>query len=71
MPDLPIIVFSTEANIRLMRQSMVSGASDYLMEPLVPESNSKHSIIRVLERKEREAHAPPGRTRRRRSPRAP
>ncbi len=53
MPDLPIIVFSTEANIRLMRQSMVSGASDYLTEPLVPEE-LESSIMRVLERKERE-----------------
>jgi pilus assembly protein CpaE len=53
MPDLPVIVFSTEANIRLMRQSMVSGASDYLQEPLVPEE-LESAIIRVLERKERE-----------------
>jgi pilus assembly protein CpaE len=53
MPDLPIIVFSTEANIRLMRQSMVSGASDYLTEPLVPEE-LESAIMRVLERKERE-----------------
>lgn len=53
MPDLPVIVFSTEANIRLMRQSMVSGASDYLQEPLIPEE-LESAIIRVLERKERE-----------------
>jgi pilus assembly protein CpaE len=53
MPDLPIVVFSTEANLRLMRQSMVSGASDYLTEPLVPE-DLESSIMRVLERKERE-----------------
>lgn len=53
MPDLPIIVYSTEANIRLMRQSMVSGASDYLQEPLTPE-DLENSIMRVLERKERE-----------------
>ena len=33
MPDLPIIVFSNEANIKLMRQSMVGGASDYMMKP--------------------------------------
>lgn len=52
-PDLPIVVFSTEANIRLMRQSMVSGASDYLQEPLV-DTEVEHSIMRVLERKERE-----------------
>ncbi|HEY4669899.1 MAG TPA: P-loop NTPase [Tepidiformaceae bacterium] len=52
-PDLPIVVFSTEANIRLMRQSMVSGASDYLQEPLV-DSEVENSIMRVLERKERE-----------------
>ncbi len=54
MPDLPIIVFSNEANIKLMRQSMVGGASDYMMEPLT-ESDIEHSILRVLERKEREA----------------
>lgn len=54
MPDLPVIVFSTEANIRLMRQSMVSGASDYLQEPLNSEE-LENSIMRVLERKEREA----------------
>ena len=53
LPDLPIVVFSTEANIRLMRQSMVSGASDYLQEPLNPEE-LEASIIKVLERKERE-----------------
>lgn len=53
MPDLPIVVFSTEANIRLMRQSMVSGASDYLQEPLEP-AEVESSIIRVLEKKERE-----------------
>jgi pilus assembly protein CpaE len=53
MPDLPIVVFSTEANIRLMRQAMVAGASDYLQEPLSPEE-VEQSIIRVLERKERE-----------------
>lgn len=53
MPDMPIVVFSTEANIRLMRQSMVSGASDYLTEPLVPE-DLESAIMRVLERKERE-----------------
>ncbi len=52
MPDLPIIVFSTEANIRLMRQSMVSGASDYLQEPLA-EDELESSITRVLEKKER------------------
>ena len=54
MPDLPIIVYSTEANIRLMRQSMVSGASDYLQEPLSSD-DLENSIMRVLERKEREA----------------
>jgi pilus assembly protein CpaE len=53
LPDLPIVVFSTEANIRLMRQSMVSGASDYLQEPL-NDSDVESSIMRVLERKERE-----------------
>ncbi|MCS7294664.1 MAG: P-loop NTPase [Chloroflexota bacterium] len=53
MPDLPIIVYSTEANIRLMRQSMVGGASDYLQEPLT-EEELEASILRVLERKERE-----------------
>ncbi|MBE7518195.1 MAG: P-loop NTPase [Thermoflexaceae bacterium] len=54
LPDLPVIVYSTEANIRLMRQSMVSGASDYLQEPLT-EEELESSIMRVLERKEREA----------------
>ncbi|OAI43554.1 hypothetical protein AYO38_10630 [bacterium SCGC AG-212-C10] len=54
LPDLPIIVFSTEANIRLMRQSMVAGASDYLQEPL-DEAELESSIIKVLEKKEREA----------------
>ena len=53
LPDLPIVVFSTEANLRLMRQSMVSGASDYLQEPLQPEE-VESAIMRVLERKERE-----------------
>ncbi|MBA4180702.1 MAG: hypothetical protein C0506_08960 [Anaerolinea sp.] len=53
LPDLPIVVFSTEANIRLMRQSMVSGASDYLQEPLQSEE-VESAIMRVLERKERE-----------------
>lgn len=53
MPDLPIVVFSTEANIRLMRQSMVSGASDYLQEPLT-EDEVEISVMRVLEKKERE-----------------
>ncbi len=54
MPDLPIVVFSTEANIRLMRQSMVSGASDYLQEPLNADE-LETSILRVLERAERES----------------
>lgn len=54
MPDLPIVVFSTEANIRLMRQSMVAGASDYLQEPL-EETELETSIMRALERKQREA----------------
>lgn len=54
LPDLPIVVFSTEANIRLMRQSMVGGASDYLVEPLNPEE-LESSIMKVLEKKEREA----------------
>ena len=54
MPDLPIIVFSTEANIRLLRQSMVSGASDYLQEPL-QEDELESSITRVLEKKDRES----------------
>ncbi len=53
MPDLPIIVFSTESNIRLMRQSMVSGASDYLQEPLQADE-VESSITRVLEKKDRE-----------------
>ena len=53
LPDLPIVVFSTDANIRLMRQSMVSGASDYLQEPLQSE-DVEAAIMRVLERKERE-----------------
>ena len=63
LPDLPIVVFSTEANIRLMRQSMVGGASDYLQEPLNADE-LEASIMRVLEKKEREAHAPPRRARR-------
>lgn len=53
LPDLPIIVFSTEANIRLMRQSMVGGASDYIQEPYSPEE-LEASIMKVLEKKERE-----------------
>lgn len=53
LPDLPIVVFSTEANIRLMRQSMVGGASDYLQEPYTHEE-LESSIMRVLEKKERE-----------------
>ncbi|MGI8927506.1 MAG: P-loop NTPase [Tepidiformaceae bacterium] len=53
MPDLPIVVFSTDANIRLMRQSMVSGASDYLQEPLDADE-LESSITRVLERNQRE-----------------
>ena len=53
LPDMPIVVFSTEANIRSMRQSMVSGASDYLTEPLQSEE-VESAIMRVLERKERE-----------------
>ncbi|MFN0147612.1 MAG: P-loop NTPase [Dehalococcoidia bacterium] len=53
LPDLPIVVFSSGANIRLMRQSMVSGASDYLQEPLNSDE-VEASVIRVLERKERE-----------------
>ena len=53
MPDLPIVVFSTDGNLRLIRQSMVSGASDYLQEPLT-ESELEESIYGVLERKERE-----------------
>ena len=53
LPDMPIVVFSSEANLRSMRQTMVSGASDYLQEPLdVDELES--ALIRVLERKERE-----------------
>jgi pilus assembly protein CpaE len=54
LPDLPIVVFSTEANIRLMRQSMVAGASDYLQEPL-DENELETSVMRALERKQREA----------------
>lgn len=54
LPDLPVIVFSTEANIRLMRQSMVGGASDYLVEPLHAEE-LETSIMNVLEKKERAA----------------
>jgi pilus assembly protein CpaE len=53
LPDLPIIVFSSDSNLRLMRQSMVSGASDYLQEPL-DNAEVEASIIRVLEKKERE-----------------
>jgi pilus assembly protein CpaE len=53
LPDLPIIVFSSDSNLRLMRQSMVSGASDYLQEPL-DSAEVEASIIRVLEKKERE-----------------
>lgn len=53
LPDLPIVVFSSDSNLRLMRQSMVSGASDYLQEPLDADE-LESSLIRVLERKERE-----------------
>ncbi|HMO54474.1 MAG TPA: response regulator, partial [Tepidiformaceae bacterium] len=53
LPDLPIVAFSTEANIRLMRQSMVGGASDYLVEPINTDE-LEQSIMRVLEKKERE-----------------
>jgi pilus assembly protein CpaE len=53
LPDMPIIVFSSDSNLRLMRQSMVSGASDYLQEPLDADE-LESSVIRVLERKERE-----------------
>lgn len=52
MPDLPIIVYSTESNIRIMRQSMIAGAWDYLQEPL-EESELEQSIIRALERRDR------------------
>ncbi len=53
MPDVPVVVFSTQANLRLMRQALVSGASDYLQEPLKPEE-VEETIFTVLERKERE-----------------
>jgi pilus assembly protein CpaE len=53
LPDLPIVVFSSEANLRIMRQSMVSGASDYLQEPLDPDE-VESALVRTLERKERE-----------------
>ena len=54
MPDLAIIVYSSGANIRLMRQSMVGGASDYLQEPLT-EHDLEEAILGVLERRDREA----------------
>ena len=54
MPDLSIIVYSNGTNIRLMRQSMVGGASDYLQEPL-SERDLEEAILGVLERKAREA----------------
>ena len=53
MPDLPIVVVSSVGNIRLVRQSMVAGAWDYLQEPLTQE-DLEASILHVLERKERE-----------------
>lgn len=53
MPDIPVVVFSSEANLKIVRQAMIAGASDYLNEPLVAEE-LESSIMRVLERKERE-----------------
>jgi pilus assembly protein CpaE len=53
LPDLPIVVFSSEGNLRIMRQSMVSGASDYLQEPL-DSDELESALVRTLERKERE-----------------
>jgi pilus assembly protein CpaE len=53
LPDLPIVVFSSEGNLRIMRQSMVSGASDYLQEPL-DQDELESALVRTLERKERE-----------------
>ncbi len=53
-PDLPVIAFSTEANVRLMRQAMIAGASDYLEEPLEAEE-IETSVIRALERMHRES----------------
>ncbi len=43
-----------EANVHLMRQAMISGAWDFLEEPL-SEQETEGAVMRVLERKEREA----------------
>ena len=53
MPDVPIIVFSSEASVQLIRQAMIFGAWDFLEEPL-SEQEAEGAVMRVLERKERE-----------------
>lgn len=54
IPDLPVVVYSSQANARLMRQAMVAGATDFLIEPL-KDDELEVSVMRALERKERES----------------
>jgi pilus assembly protein CpaE len=53
MPDLPVIAYATRTNLHVMRQAMVGGARDYLVEPLAPEE-VETSVMRVLEKAERQ-----------------
>ncbi|MGK2966778.1 MAG: P-loop NTPase [Tepidiformaceae bacterium] len=59
IPDLPVVVYSSQANARLMRQAMVAGATDFLIEPLRDEE-VEVSVMRALERKERESQRAKG-----------
>ena len=53
MPDVPIIVFSGEATVPLMRQAMISGAWDFLEEPL-SEQELEDAVMRALQRRDEE-----------------
>lgn len=52
IPDLPIVVFSSQANMKLMRQAMLSGAHDFLLAPLKT-SEVMASMQEVVARSER------------------
>lgn len=52
LPDLPLVVFSGSPSVKLLRQCMMAGVSDFLSEPLqAPELED--ALGRAIERRER------------------
>jgi pilus assembly protein CpaE len=52
MPDMPILVYSENKDLEIIRKAMMAGARDYLAKPIKPET-LRQSVMMALEAEEK------------------